>query len=131
MMTDPISDMLTRIRNASMVHKTTVALPASKMKFAIAKILETEGYIEHVETIQDGAKSTLRFQVKYDQDKVSKVSSLKRISTPGRRVYIKASEIANVHSGFGFAIISTPNGLMTSREARKRRLGGEVICEIF
>ncbi|MBU1126595.1 MAG: 30S ribosomal protein S8 [Patescibacteria group bacterium] len=131
MMTDPISDMLTRIRNAAMVKKTKVELPMSKIKYAIAKILEAEGYLEGVEAFEEAGKPMLRFRVKYDEARRSKVSSLKRISTPGRRVYMKADELPRVLSGFGLAIISTPNGLMTGNEARKRRLGGEIICEVF
>lgn len=131
MMTDPISDMLTRIRNASMVNKTTVELPHSKIKFAIAKILEGEGYLKDVKKIDEGIKSKIRLGLKYTDDKQSVIESLKRISTPGRRVYVKAHEIPAVRSGFGMAIISTPNGVMGSGEAKKRRLGGEIICEIF
>lgn len=130
-MTDPISDMLTRIRNAAVVNKTTVELPHSKIKFAIAKILESEGYLENIEKIENGSKSLIRFKIKFNEDKSPVISSLKRISRPGRRVYIKSGEISKVRSGFGFAILSTPNGLMTSLEARKRRLGGEIICEIY
>lgn len=130
-MTDPISDMLTRIRNATMVGKTKVELPMSKMKFSIAKILQTEGYVENVETYSEGNKPMLRLYVIYDAKKQSRISRLKRISTPGRRVYVKAGELPVVRSGFGMAIVSTSNGLMSSHEARKRRLGGEIICEIF
>ena len=131
MMTDPISDMLTRIRNASTVRKTAVTLPMSKIKFAIAKILEAEGYVENVEQYEESGKPMLRLHVKYDQNRAPKISSLKRVSTPGRRVYVKASEIGKIRSGFGLSIISTPNGLMTNLEAKKRRLGGEVIFEVF
>lgn len=130
MMTDPISDMLTRIRNASMVRKHTVDVPMSKVKFALAKVLESEGFLAGVEKTDGLKHPMLRLTLKYDQG-ASKIESIKRISTPGRRVYVKAAEIPYVRSGHGFAIISTPNGLMSSVEARKRRLGGEVICEVF
>jgi small subunit ribosomal protein S8 len=130
MMTDPISDMLTRIRNAAMVSKHTVELPMSKVKFALAKVLETEGYLAGVERADGLKHPMLRLALKYDSG-ISKIESIKRISKPGRRVYVKAQELPYVRSGHGIAIISTPNGLMTSSEARKRRLGGEVICEIY
>jgi len=131
MMTDPISDMLTRIRNASMVKKQVIELPFSKIKFAIAKILEAEKYVGQVEKFEDGNRQMLRIVLKYDNTKAPAISSVTRISKPGRRVYVKATELPKVQSGFGLAIISTPNGLMTNNEARKRRLGGEVICEIY
>lgn len=130
MMTDPISDMLTRIRNASMVRKSSIELPSSKMKFAIAKILEAEGYVGAVEQFMDGSKPMLRIALKY-QGRTPRISSLSRVSKPGRRIYKKADELTSVRSGFGLSILSTSNGLMTASEARKRRLGGELICEIF
>ncbi|MFH1712243.1 MAG: 30S ribosomal protein S8 [Patescibacteria group bacterium] len=131
MMTDPISDMLTRIRNASMVKKRVIELPFSKIKFAIAKILESEKYVSNVEKFEDGNKPMLRLELIYDGTNSPAISSVQRISKPGRRIYMKANELRRVQSGFGFAIVSTPNGLMTSNEARKRRLGGEVICEVY
>ncbi len=129
MLTDPISDMLTRIRNASMVKKRSVDIPRSKMKFAIAKILEHEGYINTVEDTEEAGRKVIRLHLKYNDGPA--ISYLKRVSTPGRRVYVKATELPNVQSGFGMAIVSTPNGLMTNSEARKRRLGGELVCEIY
>lgn len=130
MNTDPISDMLTRIRNASLVKKAEVALPSSKIKFAIAKILEKTGYLAGVDESEIGRQRTLRLRLKYENGQ-SVVHQIRRVSTPGRRVYSGATELPRVLSGIGIAIISTPNGLMTNREARKRKLGGEVICEIF
>lgn len=130
-MTDPISDMLTRIRNAAMVKNKVVEMPLSRMKFAIAKILEAEGYLSRVETLDEAGKPILKLTVRYEADGSSKITSLKRVSKPGRRVYVKAGDLATVHSGFGVAILSTPNGLMTSIEAKKRRLGGELICEVY
>ncbi len=131
MLTDPISDMLTRIRNASMVRKSSVDVPRSKVKFAIAKILEKEKCVKSVEEVEVSGRGVLRIGLLYKDNKVSHITSLKRISKPGRRVYVKADTLPRVRSGFGFAIVSTPNGLMTNREARKRRLGGEVLCEIY
>jgi len=129
MITDPISDMLTRIRNASAVRKPDIRLPHSKVKFAIAKILQKEGYVNGVEITGESPKQTLVVELKYN-GKNPVIHMIKRVSTPGRRVYTKADELPRVLSGFGMAIISTPNGLMTNNEARSRRLGGEVICEI-
>lgn len=129
MMTDPISDMLSRIRNASIVRKASVEMPHSKLKFALAKILEQEGYVGAVQTEGD-ARPLLRIDLKYKNGE-SVIRSIKRISTPGRRMYARTTELPRVNSGTGIAVISTPNGLMTNKEARKRRLGGEIICEIF
>lgn len=130
-MTDPISDMLTRIRNAAMVNKSQVDLPLSKVKFAIAKLLEQSGYLEDVKTYEVGNKGMISFKIKYNQARRPVLKNVKRISKPGRRVYVKANEITAVRSGQGISVISTPNGLMTNSEARKRRLGGEVICEVY
>ncbi len=131
MMTDPISDMLTRLRNAAVVRATTVPMPMSKMKFAIAKLLETEGYLVNVQTFSEGSRPMLRMDLARDAEGMVKISSITRISKPGLRVYVKADELKIVRSGFGMAILSTPNGLMTTTEARKRRLGGELICEVY
>ncbi len=131
MMTDPISDMLTRLRNAYMAKKTVVDLPLSKVKFAIGKILETEGYVESTVILKDALKPTMRVTLKYTDGKTPALTMVRRVSTPGRRVYIKSNDLRAVRSGYGMAIISTPNGMMSSLEAKKRRLGGEVMCEIF
>lgn len=130
MMTDPISDMLTRLRNASAVHKSDIELPTSAMKFAIAKILEKEGFVGRVEQAIVGKRPVLRIALAYEGTQ-SRIRSVKRVSKPGLRVYAKADDLPRVLSNFGIAIISTPNGLMTNKEARSRRLGGEVICEVF
>jgi len=130
MITDPISDMLTRIRNASVINKPGVSMPYSKVKFAVAKILEKEGYINGVEVEESiDKKKTLVISLKFKKGK-SVIQSIKRISTPGCRVYKKADELKAVLSGFGMSIVSTSNGLMTNKEAKSRRLGGEVICEV-
>lgn len=131
MMTDPISDMLTRIRNAGMSRAKTAAMPRSIMKFAIAKIMQGEGYLAGVEAYDDGSKPMMRVALKYDETGAPSISSIKRVSKPGQRVYVKSTDIGRVRSGMGFAIVSTPNGLMTSTEARKRHLGGELICEVY
>ena len=128
-MTDPISDMLTRIRNAQAVRKLEVAFPHSKIKFAIAKILEKEGYVSRVEQVTEAKFPIIRVQLNYENNQ-PKIHTVRRISRPGNRVYAKASELPVVLSDIGIAIVSTPNGLMTNKEARARRLGGELICEI-
>jgi small subunit ribosomal protein S8 len=130
MYTDPISDFLTRIRNAQAARHDTVTLPGSRMKFALAKILEQEGYISEVKETSEGPKKTIAFSLKY-LGKAPFIRSLKRVSTPGRRVYRKASELPRVLSDQGIAVVSTSAGLMTNKEARKRRLGGEVLCEVY
>jgi small subunit ribosomal protein S8 len=129
MNTDPISDMLTRIRNASMVRKPEVRLPYSNLKYAIAKILAQEGFVSSVEKVQEG-HGELRIELKYD-GRESAIRNVKRISTPGRRMYAPAAKLPKVLSDQGIAIVSTSQGVMTNKEARKRRLGGEVLCEVF
>lgn len=131
-MTDPIADMLTRVRNGQMARKQQVRAPYSKLKFAIAKILEKEGYVGAVEVTE---AMNPKFQdivigLKYNNNK-PQIREMKRISKPGRRIYAKAAELPRVYSDIGVAIISTPSGVMTNKEARKRRLGGEVLCQIF
>lgn len=130
MMTDPISDMLTRLRNAFAVRKHEVVLPYSNMKFAIAKILEKEKFVNGVEKTVQGTHPALKIGLAY-RDGQAAMTTVKRVSTPGHRVYAKADELPRVMSDMGIAIISTPNGLMTNKEARARKLGGEVICEVF
>ena len=131
-MTDPIADMLTRIRNANIAKHDTVDIPASKMKQAIADILLNEGYIRGYEIIEDGAKATIRITLKYGKDKNEKViSGLKRISKPGLRVFAGKDELPRVLGGLGTAIISTSKGLLTDRDARKLGVGGEVIAFIW
>jgi len=129
MMTDPISDMLTRLRNAFSVRKHEVVLPYSNVKFAIAKILEKEGYVNGVEKIEQGKRMALRMALVYPGGEPAMLE-VHRISTPGHRVYTKSVDMPRIKSDMGIAIISTPNGLMTNKEARSRKLGGEVICEV-
>lgn len=134
-MTDPIADMLTRIRNAHMARKTAVAMPYSKIKHAIADILVAEGYLaevhgEGVQGQQIDHKAVLHLALKYKQG-VPAIKSLKRISTPGCRMYIKSTEIPRVHNGHGIAILSTPRGVLSDKQARELKVGGEFLCEIF
>lgn len=131
MITDPISDMLTRIRNAQTVKKAEVVLPYSRMKFDLAKILEKEGYVGGISTEEsNGVVKALRIVLRYDANE-PRIHSIRRVSKPGSRVYAKSFELPRVLSGMGMAIVSTPNGLMTNVEARSRKLGGEIICEVY
>ena len=131
-MSDPIADTLTRIRNANTAKHDTVDIPASKMKVAIADILYNEGYIAKYEIVEDGAFSTIRVTLKYGADKNEKViSGLKRISKPGLRVYASSEELPKVLGGLGTAIISTNQGVITDREARKLGVGGEVLAFVW
>jgi small subunit ribosomal protein S8 len=129
-MTDPIADMLTRIRNAIMARHTRVAIPASKMKLAIARILKEEGYIKDFDILKDNPQGTIRITLKY-VEKRPVLTQLKRVSRPGLRVYTKRDDIPRVRGGLGTAIISTPQGLMTGRRAYQLGLGGEVICYVW
>ena len=129
---DPIADMLTRIRNANTAKHDTVDVPASKMKIAIADILLNEGYIAKYDIVEDGSFKTIRITLKYGVDKNEKViSGLKRISKPGLRVYASAEELPRVLGGLGTAIISTNQGVITDKEARKLQIGGEVLCFVW
>ena len=131
-MSDPIADMLTRIRNANTAKHDTVDVPASKMKIAIADILFNEGYITKYDIVEDGNFKTIRITLKYGADKNEKViSGLKRISKPGLRVYASAEELPRVLGGLGTAIISTNQGVITDKEARKLQIGGEVLCFVW
>lgn len=129
--TDPIADMLTRIRNASSSKFKTVDIPASNIKRAIADILFKEGYIKTYEEMKDDAQGVIRISLKYDDKGVKVISGLKRISKPGLRVYASKEELPRVLNGLGIALISTSKGIMTDREARKENLGGEVLAYIW
>lgn len=131
MMTDPIADMLTRIRNANMVRHSTVQIPASNLKRSIAQILKDDGFIKDFEVIKDQKQGTIRIQLKYGHNNQRIITGLKRISKPGLRVYAKKDELPKVLGGLGIAIISTSQGVMSDREARKSGYGGEVICYIW
>ena len=134
---DPIADLFTRIRNASAVKKTEVLLPMSKLKYQIAQILEKEGWITRAEVVPgglDGQSShfdELKIKLKYHKNGKPQISLIKRISRPGLKIYVKQEELPRVLNNFGIAIISTSKGLMTNKEARRQKIGGEVIGEIF
>ena len=131
-MSDPIADMLTRIRNGNTAKHDTVDIPASKMKKSIADILTNEGYIKGYEVIEDGVKATIKVSLKYGKDKNEKViTGIKRISKPGLRVFAGKDELPKVLGGLGIAIISTSHGLMTDKEARNKGIGGEVIAFVW
>ena len=129
--TDPIADMLTRIRNASNSKFKTVDIPASNVKRAIADILFKEGYIRAYEEIKDDAQGIIRITLKYDEKGVKVISGLKRISKPGLRVYASKEELPKVLNGLGIALVSTSKGIMTDKEARKENLGGEVLAYVW
>jgi small subunit ribosomal protein S8 len=129
--TDPIADMLTRIRNGLVVRKTFVLMPSSRIKVAIAQILLEEGYIQGYEVTNERPQPNIRVWLKYDQNRRPIVTGLKRVSTPGRRVYRGRQDLPWVLSGLGIAIVSTPKGVMTGREARRQNVGGEVLCYVW
>ena len=129
--TDPIADMLTRIRNAGVAKHETVDVPASKMKKAIAEILLNEGYIKSFQIIDDGTQGIIRITLKYLPGKEKAIQGLKRVSKPGLRIYSNAAELPKVMKGLGTAVISTSKGVMTDREARKMNIGGEVLAFIW
>ena len=129
-MSDPIADMLTRIRNALAVRKRTVKIPASNMKQSIATVLKQEGYISGVETQKDGAHENMTITLRY-ADGVGAIEEIQRVSRPGRRVYCNAEDLPRVNGGLGIVMVSTSKGLMTDREARSSGVGGEVVCRVF
>jgi len=129
--TDPIADMLTRIRNANNSRHVTVDIPASNMKKAIAEILLNEGYVKNVEIIDDNTQGVIRITLKYAENKQKVLSGLKRVSKPGLRIYASKDELPRVLKGLGIAIISTSKGIMTDKEARKQNVGGEVLAFIW
>jgi small subunit ribosomal protein S8 len=128
---DPIADLLTRIRNAANVSLPAVELPGSKLKLAIVKLLQEEGYIRSYEVAKDGNRTYIRILLKYDADGRSTIRSIQRISRPGLRKYFKVDNLPKVLSGAGIAIVSTSKGLLTDREARKQRIGGELLCSVY
>ena len=133
MNTDPIADMLTRIRNANMVSLTEVEMPSSKLKVELAKLLKSEGYIEEYAVVEKEGSNfkTLKITLKYDEKSKPVISNLKRVSRPGLRNYCKAKDIPQVLGGMGIAIISTSKGLLTDRRARKENVGGEILCYVW
>lgn len=131
MMTDTIADMLTRIRNAQMAKKRTVVMPLSKARRAIAEILSTENYVGSVEVVEDKPSNKLVIELKYAQGRRPMIQSIKRESKPGHRMYRGAQELPKILNGYGIAIVSTSQGMMTAKEAKKRGIGGEVMCSIY
>jgi small subunit ribosomal protein S8 len=130
-MSDPIADMLTRIRNANTVRHETVEMPASKIKKEIAEILKREGFIRDAEYIEDNKQGIIRIFLKYGSNNERVITGLKRISKPGLRVYAKSTEVPRVLGGLGIAILSTSKGVLTDKEARQSKAGGEVICYVW
>lgn len=130
-MTDPIADLLTRVRNSVRVRKKSVDVPASKLKSAIVNVLVREGFVDGVEEVPGTPQSTLRIKLRYDEDGMSAIQCLTRESKPGRRQYRRVSELPRVLSGMGIAVLSTPKGVLSDREARRERVGGEYLCSIY
>ena len=130
-MTDPVSDMLTRIRNATTVRHDRTDIPASKTKLEIAKILKQEGYIRTFKTLEEGPQGLIRVYLKYAEDGEPVIHGLQRVSKPGRRVYRGADDLPRVRNGLGVAVVSTNRGVLTDEQARSLRVGGEVLCEIW
>ena len=131
MTTDPISDLLTRLRNASMVSKHTIEVPYSKYKFELAKLLKEEGYVLDVKTLGEGSKKIINIELKYSEEGNPVISGMNRLSRPGKRVYSSFDKLPRNNGGLGTVIVSTSRGLLSDSEARKRKLGGEIICEVW
>ena len=131
MLTDPIADMLTRIRNATSVKRPNVDVPASKLKRGLAEVLKREGYIWDWQEVEGDPISHLRIELKYGANGEDVIQHIKRVSTPGRRVYRKAKEMKPILGGMGITIVSTSSGIYSDREARQKNIGGEVLCEIY
>ncbi len=130
-MTDPIADMLTRIRNAIQARKDQVDLPASRLKLELARLLKAEGFIKNFKVIQEENRELLKLFLKYDDQKKSVIEGIEKISTPGRRVYVGVDSIPLFRKGMGVMVLSTNKGLMTDENARKERVGGEILCKIW
>ena len=130
-MTDPIADMLTRIRNANQMRHEVVEMPASKMKREVLELLKREGFVRDVEYIEDNKQGVLRVALKYGKNNERVITGLKRISKPGLRVYVKNTEVPKVLNGLGISVISTSKGILTDKQARKENVGGEVICYVW
>ncbi len=130
MYTDPISDMLTRIRNAIRVHKTELVMPYSKFKHSLATVLLQEGFVSGVNELP-GRMKMLQVNLKYGQNGGSVITDLKRVSSPGQRIYMPSTKIPRTNGGFGITVVSTSKGLLTDKQARKQKMGGEVICQIW
>jgi len=129
--TDPIADFLTRLRNAILAKHETTDMPASKLKWRLAEILKEEGYIAHMMLLEEGPHKLIRIFLKYDAEEVSPLQTLKRVSKPGRRVYVAADQLPRVLNGLGVAIVSTSRGVMSDQECRRQKVGGEVLCHVW
>lgn len=130
-MSDPIADMLTRIRNAGKARFSSVDIPGSKLKIELAKVLKNEGYIRNYKFVKDGKQGILRVYLKYGPGQANTIYSLERVSKPSRRVYVKSKEIKPFFSGMGIAVLSTSKGVMTDKQARNENVGGEILCRIW
>jgi small subunit ribosomal protein S8 len=131
MTTDPVADMLTRIRNAILARHATTEIPLSKLKVHIAEILKAEGYIAGFSVKEEGFQGTITVELKYGRDKASAIVGMKRLSRPGRRLYVRHQDLTKVMNGMGISIISTSRGLLTNRQAEQERIGGELLCEVW
>ncbi len=127
MLTDPIADLLTRIRNASMARKDSVTVPYSKMKMAVLKVLQNKGFVQEFNNVKNNDFQEINIVLNPERQEIS----LKKISKPGQRIYVKTSQIKKINGGLGVAVVSTPKGIMSGEEAKKQNLGGELICEIY
>jgi len=131
MITDPIADMLTRIRNALVARHDFTDLPASKLKISLAETLKSEGFIRDYEVLEDGSKRTVRVHLAYTDKREPTITGLQRVSKPGLRVYVEKREVPRVYGGLGIAILSTPQGVMTGQQAWRRQVGGEILCYVW
>ncbi len=131
MVSDPISDLLTRLRNATMVSKSNIEIPHSKFKYQLATLLKDEGYVSDVKIEGDGIKKIINIDLKYSDEGTSVISGMNRLSTPGNRVYSSFDNLPRNNGGLGTVVVSTSRGLLSDSEARKRKLGGELICEVW
>ena len=131
MVSDPISDLLTRIRNAVMVSKSNIQIPHSKFKFQLTSLLKDEGYVSDVKITGEGTKKIINIELKYSEDGASVISGMNRLSKPGNRVYSSFDKLPRNNGGLGTVVVSTSRGLLSDSEARKRKLGGELICEVW
>ena len=131
MMTDPVADLLTRIRNASSAEHEKVDIPASKLKIRLVEILKAEGFIKNFRLIEDNKQGFLRIYLKYGAGNEQIIAGMVRVSKPGRRIYVTADKVPSILSGMGVAVLSTSDGVMTDREARKQKVGGEVLCYVW
>jgi small subunit ribosomal protein S8 len=130
-MTDPIADMLTRIRNAITARKAKVSIPSSKIKRELARVLEEEGFVSSMRFEEDDKQGTLTIELRYDQDNRNAIQGIRRVSRPGQRAYVRSQKMPRVRSGLGIAILTTSKGIMTERAARKNKVGGELLCEVW